>query len=109
VCDEWTNLIPDGISKKLIGGRFTEIHFWNAFKAVVTKREGKMAMEKVDKRLSKATNAEVFADPEAMRYLEKPVRAEVRAVMACLGFTSTDEHSFASFWHTIMRLARAGG
>ena len=60
-------------------------------------------MEKVDKRLAKATNAEVFADPEAMRYLEKPVRA----VMACLGFQSTDEHSFASFWHTIMRLSAA--
>jgi hypothetical protein len=59
----------------------------------VAKREGKTAMEKVDKRLSKATNAEVLADPEAMRYLEKPARA----VMACLGFTSTDEHSFASF------------
>ena len=103
VCDEWTNLIPDGISKKLIGGRFAEIHFWNAFKAVVAKRDGKTAMEKVDKRLAKATNAEVFADPEAMRYLEKPVRA----VMACLGFTSTDEHSFASFWHTIMRLSAA--
>ena len=103
LCDEWTNLIPDGIGKKLIGGKFAEIHYWNAFKAVVMKREGKAAMERVDKRLAKATNAEVFADPEAMRYLEKPVRA----AMACIGFKSTDEHSFASFWHTFMRLSAA--
>ena len=102
-CDEWTNLIPEGFAKKLIAGRFAEFHFWNMLREVVKKQQGKAAVDKIDKRLATAPIAEVFADSEAMRYLEVPARA----IMALIGFTSTDDKSFAAVWKTLTRLAAA--
>lgn len=102
-CDEWTNLIPEGFAKKLIAGRFADFHFWNMLKEVVKKQQGKAAVDKIDKRLATAPNAEVFADSEALRYLEVPARA----IMALIGFTSTDDKSFAAVWKTLTRLAAA--
>ena len=101
--DDWPNLITGEFAKKLIAGRFAEIHFWNALKAVVGKQQGKALVDKIDKRLATAPSAEVFADSEAMRYLEVPARA----VMALIGFTSTDGNSFAAMLKTLMRLAAA--
>ena len=103
VRDDWTNLLPDDLGKKFLAGQFAEIHFWNAFKKVVLKREGKMAHDDIDKRLASASNAEVFADAEALRCLETPVRA----VMALIGFSSTDEHSFGALWRMLTRMAAA--
>lgn len=101
--DDWTNLLPDDLGKTILAGKFAEIHYWNALKKVVLKRDGKTKVDEIDKRLASAPNTDVFADAEALRLLEAPVRA----VMALIGFASTDEHSFSAMWRMLMRMAAA--
>jgi len=101
--DDWTNLLPDDLGKTILAGKFAEIHWWNALKKVVLKRDGKTKVDEIDKRLASAPNTDVFADAEALRLLEAPVRA----VMALIGFASTDEHSFSAMWRMLMRMAAA--
>ena len=100
-CPEWGNVIPSDVAKKILAGNFATIHFWNTLKTVVEKREGKAAAERIDRRLVNASNAAVFADPEALRYLEAPMRT----IMSLIGFTTTDAYSFAALWKSLIRIA----
>ena len=102
-CPQWGAVLPEGVAKKFLAGKFAQMHFWNMFKPIILKREGAAVTERIDKRLATASAAAVFVDAEAMRFLE----TTVRAAMALIGFSSTDAYSFAALWKTLTRLASA--
>jgi hypothetical protein len=99
VAAEWGSVLPTGTAKKILAGTFT-LDWWEALKPVVSKREGKIAADKISARLKGKPAKAVFSDSEAMRLLEKPARACMDLIMP-----GKDGSSFGAIWQAVTRMA----
>ena len=77
------------------------MNWWAVLRPVTLKREGKLAVERVDTRLKGKADEAIFSDSEAMRLLD----ATARACMDLIGLAARDEYSFAAVWKSITRMA----
>lgn len=99
---EWGAVFPEDAGKKLLSGK-VDTNWWVMLRNVTGRREGQVVANRIDKRLRGRPAATLYADSEAMRVLEAPIRA----IMKLLGFNGSTEGSFINTWRKLIRMAEA--
>lgn len=99
---EYGAILAEGIGKSLLKGTFNR-NWWTTLAPLVAKREGIVTHDKIDKRLRGLPATALYADADAMRILEFPLRM----IMKLLGFHGNDAGSFIKTWRSMCRMAGA--
>ena len=100
---EYGAILAEGIGKSLLKGVFNR-NWWTTLAPLIAKREGIATHGKIDKRLRGLSAAALYADADAMRILEHPIRM----IMKLLGLNVGNEiGSFVKTWRTLIRMASA--
>ena len=99
---QWGPMLPDGFSKKVIGGKFTS-NWWALLKVVLTKRYGQCLVSQITTRIKGLPDKALWSDTERLRLLEWPMKV----IMRLIKMDGGDTWSWSTFYASLLRMALA--